>query len=79
MYCIICLIVYHFSRDCLKRLVLKMALRRKIILPEKYENSSVTSKSTKHHSDIKMHDKNRKRLKMLRRLVCQGTKVVDKN
>ena len=79
MYCIICSILYHFSRDCLKRLKLKTTLRRKKNLPKRYENSLVTPKSTKYHSDIKMHGKNRKRLKMLIRLVCQGTKVVDKS
>ena len=71
--------VLYYLFDCISffQRLLK-TLRRKAILPERYENSSVTSKSTKHHSDIKMHGKNRKRKKVLRRLVCQGTSCRQK-
>ena len=61
-----------FFQRLLKTSGVKNDVAKESNLPERYENSSVTSKSTKHHSDIKMHGKNRKRFQMLRRLVCQG-------
>ena len=71
--------VFYNLFDCIsffQRLLKTSSIKNDVA---KENNSSVTYKSTKYHSDIKMHGKNRKRLKMLRRLVCQGTKVADKN
>ena len=63
-----------FFQRLLKTSGVKNDVAKESNLPERYENSSVTSKSTKHHSDIKMHGKNRKKIKNFETTSLSGHK-----